>query len=287
MIDVMLFGPTVVVGDHLRMTGSGLGGAKVRQLLEMLAWDLGTPLSKDLIAERLWDGRPPVSHIATVESYVCVLRRRLRLDSGRRGPLATTSHGYVLDPELVRVDAVLVRDLLQPGAVDVPRALDLVSGELLADEPYAAWATEARDAFAQLLADRCTSAARQANASGDFELSTRLALRATQHSCYSEAAARELMKGYVGTGSRVRALGAYEALRTRLADDLGLTPETETQALYESVLHGSDASDRHGEADEISTLLHLLRSALEAGSSAVIDRPSVYEMGRLLMARAG
>ena len=284
MIDVTLFGPTVVTDGVDRLTAPDLGGTKVRQLLEMLAWDLGTPLSKDLIAERMWEGRPPASHIATIESYVCVLRRRLGLGSGRRGALATTSHGYVLDPEVIRVDAVQVRDLLQVG--HVVQALDLVTGDLLLDEPYAAWANDARDAFAQALADRCTRAAGQANATRDFELGVRLALQATAHSCYSEAAARELMRAYVGTGNRVRALRAYETLRKGMVDDLGLVPEAETQALHLEVLHGSDDVDRHGGADEISSLLTLLRSALESGSAAVVDRPAMHEVGRLLLARA-
>jgi DNA-binding SARP family transcriptional activator len=98
MIDIRLFGPTVISGAGTRLVGSDLGGSKPRQLLEMLALDLGTPIPKDLLAERLWDGRPPASYIATVESYVCSLRRRLGLVGGRRGPLATTHHGYLLDP---------------------------------------------------------------------------------------------------------------------------------------------------------------------------------------------
>ena len=79
MIDIKLFGPTVISGAGSRLVGSDLGGSKPRQLLEMLALDLGAPVAKDLLAERLWDGRPPASYIATVESYVCSLRRRLGL----------------------------------------------------------------------------------------------------------------------------------------------------------------------------------------------------------------
>ena len=288
MIDISVFGPTVISGGGGRIAAADLGGAKLRQLLEMLALDLGRPLPKDRIAERLWDGRPPASYIATIESYVCVLRRRLGLVGGRRGPLATTSHGYVLDPELVRVDAVQVQDLLRAHDADVPRALDLVSGELLADEPYAAWATEARDSFAELLADRCTHAARQANLRGDFEVAVRLAREATRRSYVSEPAMRELMKGLMGTGCRVQALGVYESLRKDMAEDLGLGPEVETQSLYFRILRGSSEERRPQiGGDEISALLEFLRSALTADLTMIIDRPSMYEVGQLLMARAG
>ena len=146
MIDIKIFGPTVISGAGTRLVASDLGGSKPRQLLEMLALDLGTPIAKDLLAERLWDGRPPASYIATVESYVCSLRRRLGLVGGRRGPLATTHHGYLLDPEHVRVDVTSVRTLLGGDVADVTLGLDLMSGKLLADEPAAGWANDARGA---------------------------------------------------------------------------------------------------------------------------------------------
>ena len=75
---------------------------------------------------------------------MCSLRRRLGLVGRRRGPLATTHHGYLLDPEHVRVDVTSVRTLLGGDVADVTLGLDLMSGKLLADEPYAGWANDAR-----------------------------------------------------------------------------------------------------------------------------------------------
>ena len=97
MIDIKLFGPTVISGAGTRLVASDLGGSKPRQLLEMLALDLGTPIAKDLLAERLWDGRPPASYIATVESYVCSLRRRLGLVGAAvaRWPPRTTATCWI------------------------------------------------------------------------------------------------------------------------------------------------------------------------------------------------
>ena len=291
MIDVQLFGPLVVTGEGGRLTRSDLGGTKLPQLVQMLALDLGSPLSKDLIAERLWDGRPPASYLATVESYVCVLRRRLGLVGSRRGPLATTSRGYLLDADQVRVDVVEARGLLRAGGVHVTRALDMMSGELLASEPFTAWAREARDAFDELLVHSCTRAAHQANAGGDFELAVLLAQEATGRGYLCEPAVRELMQGLVGVGDRVQALRAYETLRAGMGEELGLAPETATQAQYLTVLQGglavSPTAARSSARDEISALLQLLRRALDAETSPVIDLPSMQEMGRLLMARAG
>jgi len=288
MIDIRLFGPTVISGAGTRLVGSDLGGSKPRQLLEMLALDLGAPVAKDLLAERLWDGRPPASYIATVESYVCSLRRRLGLVGGRRGPLATTHHGYLLDPEHVRVDMTSVRNLLAGDVADVTLALDTMSGELLADEPYAGWAAAARESFDELLAQACTRAAQSANERHEPALAVRLAREATRRTYCAEPPVRELMRGLHASGERTQALQAYQALRAAMLDELGLEPGGDTQDLYLAILRGNAAEqERQTDRDEVRTLLELLRRALEGDSGMFSGLPSMAEVGQLLLARAG
>jgi DNA-binding SARP family transcriptional activator len=288
MIEIKILGPTVITGAGNRLVASGLGGSKPRQLLEMLALDLGTPIAKDLLAERLWDGRPPASYIATVESYVCSLRRRLGLVGGRRGPLATTHHGYLLDPEHVRVDVASVRTLLGGDLADVTLGLDLMSGKLLADEPYAAWASAARDSFDELLSVACTRAAQAANERNDSALAVRLATEATRRSYCAEPPVRELMIGLNANGERPQALQAYQTLRAAMLDELGLEPGSDTQELYLSILRGNPAEQaRPTDRDEVRTLLELLSRALEDDSAMFSGMPAMAEVGQLLLARAG
>lgn len=288
MIDIKLFGPTVISGAGSRLVGADLGGSKPRQLLEMLALELGTPIAKDLLAERLWDGRPPASYIATVESYVCSLRRRLGLVGGRRGPLATTHHGYLLDPEHVRVDATTVRALLGGDVAEVALGLDMMSGGLLADEPYAPWASEARESFDELLAEACTRAAAAANRRRESALAVRLAREATRRTWCAEPPVRELMIGLDANGERTQALQAYQTLRAGMLDELGLEPGPDTQEVYLSILRGNPAEqDRQSDRDEVRTLLELLRRALEGDAAMFTGLPSMTEVGHLLLARAG
>jgi DNA-binding SARP family transcriptional activator len=288
MIEIKILGPTVITGAGNRLVASGLGGSKPRQLLEMLALDLGTPIAKDLLAERLWDGRPPASYIATVESYVCSLRRRLGLVGGRRGPLATTHHGYLLDPEHVRVDVTSVRALLGGDVAEVTLGLDLMSGKLLADEPYAAWASAARDSFDELLSVACTRAAQAANERNDSALAVRLATEATRRSYCAEPPVRELMIGLNANGERPQALQAYQTLRAAMLDELGLEPGSDTQELYLSILRGNPAEQaRPTDRDEVRTLLELLSRALEDDSAMFSGMPAMAEVGQLLLARAG
>jgi DNA-binding SARP family transcriptional activator len=287
MIEIKLLGPTVITGAGSRLVAADLGGSKPRQLLELLALDLGTPSSKDQLAERLWDGRPPASYIATIESYVCLLRRRLGAVGARRGPLATTPHGYLLDPEHVRVDVITVRDLLVGDADDVALALDMVSGNLLADEPYAAWASEARGSFDELLARSCTRAAQVANERHESALAVRLAREATRRTYCAEPPVRELMRGLDANGERTQALQAYQTLRAAMLDELGLEPDSDTQDLYLSILRGNPAElVRQSDRDEVRTLVELLRRALDDDSAMFSGLPSMAEVGHLLLARS-
>src|SRR5215217_5855697 len=87
-IRVELFGATaVVLPDGSRVTD--LGGIKPRQVLEMLALSVGAPVSKDRLVEQLWGGNPPRTFMATLESYISLLRRRLGVGRGRGSALAT------------------------------------------------------------------------------------------------------------------------------------------------------------------------------------------------------
>ncbi len=84
---VRLFGSTIVIREGTVLTGSALGGVKIRRILRILALQHGSPVPKDTLAELIWDGSPPSSHKSDLESYICVLRRRMGIGSGRHsGP---------------------------------------------------------------------------------------------------------------------------------------------------------------------------------------------------------
>lgn len=286
---IVLLGTTMVVGSVERLDAQGLGGTKPRQLLEMLALDLGTAVPKERLAERLWDGRPPSSWVTTLESYVCLLRRKLVAAGMERTALVTVGGGYRLDPERVSVDVHDVRRLLTtPGprsvaAVrpsDVADALALVTGELLADEPYAAWAIAERERFNTLLADRCLEGARQAGREQRRDLALHLARAAVDRQVAVEASAQELMRALWHLGRRTEALRAYAALRATLLEEYGLEPGPTSRRLYTAMLRsGSVAAPPDADRLELATLLRLLAQVLE--STGLVRDPAA---GRLLLA---
>jgi len=275
MLTIKLFGPTCVETDTRTITAADLGGVKPRQILELLALSAGTPIPKDRLADLLWDGHPPKTYVGTLESYICVLRRSLGLTKGRRSMLATTSHGYVLDPGQVAVDLTEFRRLLAASATAAPeeavrlteRALAMASSTLLASEGYTAWADAERDCIQQELVTACVRASRHAASLGYVDAAERLAREALDREPYAESAAQQLMVALWRSGRRCEALRIFGALRSAMVADRGVEPGTQTHALYMQILNDEPVSKigpAGTEKSELKALLGLLRQTLES-----------------------
>ena len=275
MLHLKLFGETTLIDESGRPVAIDLGGVKPRQILEMLALSSG-PLSKDRIADLLWDQAPPKSYLGTLESYVCVLRRGLAHGRGRTSAIRTVMHGYILDADVVTTDVSEFRSLARAAAqAPTPEAalplfreaLALVGGELLASESYAGWAVREREQFSLELSGCATAAARAALATGAADEAVRMAQVAFAQDALGEEANRVLMRALAASGRRSEALKTYLRLRGALEAELGIAPSAATQTLYVELLGTDDGaardltSDRH---DDLSTLLDLVRHAVGA-----------------------
>jgi DNA-binding SARP family transcriptional activator len=297
MIDISLFGSTTISTVDTS-TGGGrrkieVSGVKPRRILEILAASLGSTVTKDVLAEGLWNGRPPASYVASVESYVCVLRRTLVQAAGG-SPLVTGHGGYLLDPDLVRVDLADARSLLRDlgrtsGAalvVGAEQVLELMRGRLLADEPFADWATAVRERFDDDLEPVLTRAAEAANVLGDPVTALRMARTALETKPLSEPAFREVMVAHHAAGAPGQALRTYADLRGLLLRELGVEPGPQTHRLYLSILDDAETQElREKDRFEVGTLARLLRQALESGARPdPATRSWLAELGRTAVA---
>jgi predicted ATPase len=146
--------------------------------------------------------------------------------------------GYRLAVTPDDVDALRFERLVAEGAV--AEALALWRGPALADagdfaEPFARRLEELRlDATVTFLT-RELDAGRAAARVGELE-----ALVA-EHPVHEKLAGL-LMRALAATGRQADALAAYEALRARLADELGIDPGPEARAVHLEVLRGEIAA---------------------------------------------
>jgi DNA-binding SARP family transcriptional activator len=274
MLEIQLFGTTLATPDGETVASADFGGTKPRQILEILALADGAPVPKDRLAELVWAGAPPASYVGTLESYICLLRRRLNCARGRAAAITTTTHGYQLDTRQVRVDLVECRTLLARAAKAGPAeavrltraAVDMARKPLLASEAYGEWADRERNAFHHELVEACVRAAAHALDAEQADQALVLARTAAELDRFSEPAARQLMRAMRGCGRRGEALRVFLDLRRDMIEELGVEPGQATHDLYLELLRdepGPVAAQRR-EPEELRTLLGLLRQALEA-----------------------
>jgi DNA-binding SARP family transcriptional activator len=272
MLHIQLFGPTTVSPDEGGIPVRNLGGVKPRQILEILAATPGTPVTKDRLADLLWDGEPPKSYVGTLESYVCVLRRKLGLGTGKASALATTSNGYLLDPAAVRVDLAEFRRLTGLAASAAPAeglrlaqtAVAMLSGELLASEAYASWACSERKVFQRNVVDACCRAARNAHAVNDFEAAVCMSRLAIDYDPLAEDAWQHLMRALYASGRGAEAIRAYVDLRTAMVTELGIEPGPVSRALYLEILCDGSEQTPGQSGSDLNRRLRVLHQALEA-----------------------
>ncbi|HEX5497163.1 MAG TPA: BTAD domain-containing putative transcriptional regulator [Mycobacteriales bacterium] len=242
-----MFGTTRVL-DGTRVLGPGdFGGLKPRRILEALALHRGHQVSKDRLVDVLWADRPPPDHMATLESYVSLLRRRLQPGTPtRRSVIRTVPRGYLLDPATARTDLDLFDELVaraddcaDAGARRLlDRASALASTDLLASPDETPWAEPVRTDYRQRAVRAALRAAELALREDAADCAARLAGRALGLDLLCEAGWRLVMQAHVATGRRDAALRAYRSCRRLLARDLGIEPAPETRAVLVDLVRG-------------------------------------------------
>ncbi|SCL27761.1 Predicted ATPase [Micromonospora rhizosphaerae] len=220
----------------------------VRALLARLVLAAGRVVSADALTDALWGDQPPADATNALQLRVSKLRRALVTAGAGGDLLVTRAPGYQLVVGADAVDAYRFERLLErartattgdgpaPALACFDEALRLWRGPALADVGEAAWALAEAARLEELrlgaVEDRLElllEAGRQAEAVADLErLVAAHPLRERLH--------RLLMLALYRGGRQADAITAYHALRHRLADELGIDPAPELQALAEAIL---------------------------------------------------
>lgn len=259
-ISVDLLGGLCVRAGGVSMGPRELGGAKPRHVLVALLLSRGRPVSKDRLMALLWGGSPPSCATATLEGYVCVLRKRLQPLATARGSLITTMAGcYAIDMSRVDLDLVryesLVAAALAPAtgpAEALPmlqEAMALADHPLLPEEVESPWLDDARRNHKEAVrTNLIAAAAKVCGVSSVF--SERWARLALQIDPLDESAWHALLGGMEASGQHARGLATYDQCRRLFSAELGCAPGPGLQALYVRLLRGANEDN-----DELSHLL--------------------------------
>ncbi|MBC7268767.1 MAG: winged helix-turn-helix domain-containing protein [Streptomyces sp.] len=252
---------------------------KVRALLAALLAHDGKPVSADRLVHDLWGDEPPGKPSGALQAKVSQLRRALGRDR-----VVRQAPGYRLRlrPGTDEVDAdrfhTLVAQARPARDPHVRAALLTEALELWRGPAYADFGDEefVRGAARRLAEQRLSVVEEQAEArleAGDHVfLAGELADLVARHPLRERLRALQMRALYL-TGRQSEALASYEALRSRLAEDLGVDPSPALSALHQAVLRQDPRLERtfahpHPEPSPVTTATGAAASATDMADSA-------------------
>jgi DNA-binding SARP family transcriptional activator len=294
---IRLFGPLTIEDGGRTLGPRDLGGARPKQVLEILLAARGHHVATDRLADLLWPERRPQNTAGSLQTFVSALRRHLTHDRERARELVVTeAQAYrfatgLVDFDLDHFDGLVERSAGEPTRMarhSLEQALSLVRGDLLEDEPYAVWAQDLRGTYQGRVLGAHLDAADAALAELDYAEALTHADAAAALDRFSERAQRTAMLALYALGRQHEALQVWHRFRTLIGGELGLEPAAQTRALQTAILRQEDvrtllprpierarreAGERSvrllGRAGELGTLERAARQAL-GGSFALL-----------------
>lgn len=216
-------------------------------LLAFLVLNRHRPLERDAVMEALWPLSRPASAGVSFRSLLSKMRGALGRDvlPGRERIQLVLPAGAWIDVEVAdeaihRAETAVASEQWGEawGAARVA-ALVPERGFLIGyDLP---WVDERRRELERVLerAERCIVACGLALAGRELEPAERMSRRLVERRPLDESAVIQHMRVLAARGDTSAALGAFEGLRRRLRDELGVSPGGDIRALHLSLL-GSD-----------------------------------------------
>lgn len=244
---ITLLGPFQVCLDGQPVTA--FASHKVRALLAYLAAEAHRPHPRGVLADLLWPERTDRNALRNLSSALADLRTAIGDRDARTPVLAVDRHALQLCLHAgVTVDALDLAASAYPGHTLAPHDLQsivaLYRGPFLegfpsTSAPFEEWVLLKRERCSRLVLDALRRLAEHSESRGEWEEAARYARRQLELEPWDEGAHRQLMRALTLGGHRGVALAHYDACRRALADDLGVDPEPETQALYQEILKGA------------------------------------------------
>ena len=244
-----------------------LAGQRQRSLLALLLLHANQVVSASRLIEELWPDDASESHAGALQASVSRLRKSLGAGAEL---LVTLPSGYVIRLAPGQLDLDRFGRLVQEAGNAEPQeaaerlreALALWRGPALADVAYQPFAQAAIGRLEEL-----HLLAVELRVDADLALGRHAALVAELDSVVAEHPLRERLRGQLmlalyRSGRQAEALGAYQAARRVLVDELGIEPSSALQELERAILRQDTALElAQATAPERSILVACLSDA--------------------------
>lgn len=254
MAAVRILGPVEVSGP----AGPAVfQGGLQRALVGVLSFNAGITVTSSRLMDALWGPTPPRTAAKTLHGHVARLRRALTA-CGLPDLLVTSGSGYLLAASRHDVDSLYFEDMVAAARVDLAdnrltRAVEQLReslaswrGDPVQDGGLFDWgeaeATRLRELYLTAVEDLCEAELRL----GRHRVVVAEAERVLVRHPLREHLVELLMQALYRSGRPADALEAYQQLRIRLDDQLGVDPGVDLQGLYTAVLRQDPALRAEG-----------------------------------------
>jgi DNA-binding SARP family transcriptional activator/tetratricopeptide (TPR) repeat protein len=193
-------------------------------LVKLLALAPGHRLHREHVIDGLWPDLGAEAGAANLRKAVHFARRALGGERavGTEGPMLQLWPSGSLSVDVERFEREAAGAIRTRDRAAAARAASRYEGDLLPEDPYAPWAEAPRErlrrTFVQVL-----------KIAGRWD-------RVLVVDPVDEEAHRALIRAHLEAGNRQAAMRQFERLREALREELGVSPDPETVALYQEVL---------------------------------------------------
>lgn len=219
---------------------------RVQALCVYLSLHQGQPLDRRRLAFLIWPNVPEQAARRNLRQYLHRLRHYFRPIDPEGSLIVTDGSTVTFDPQhFLWIDVQIFREHVQraenddgPGQLAALRAaVDLYRGDL-APNIYDDWCQQEREYYRQQYERALHLLISLYETSYRLDEAIYWAERALQVNPLQETLYRTLMRLYVATGDRARALEVYERCRRVLQEALGASPLPETERLFQEIQAG-------------------------------------------------
>ena len=229
---------------------------KAQALLAYLAVESDQPHRRDTLAGLLWPDQPQKRARQSLRQALSDLRKAIG-DCDEAPFLLVSGETIQFNPDCAHwLDVTAFADLVKACETHHHRRLEtclpcmrrlermaelyrdpFLEQFFLADaDGFEEWAMLKRDWLQREATDALSLLADYRERRGEYKQAQQYAQRQVQMDPWREEAHRQLMRLLALTGQRSAALAQHETCRRALADELGVEPTAETQALYATIL---------------------------------------------------
>lgn len=292
---------------------TGFESQKVRALLAYLTCHAEQPQDRAYLATMLWPDESSNRSRQNLRQAIYNLKQSLGEPDAGKPDFVLASHRTVqLNPEadiwrdvqaFEQASRYGLKSAVEVDVAQLTKASELYHGHLLPGfsiddaSEIDEWLREKREQLRELAMRGLRVLIGCHLENGDYALGIDHARNLVELDPLSEEAHRTLIHLYFLAGRRSQALIEYESFAKRLEEELDVSPLSETQALYESILSdtlpGPKTTRRpdlsapfvsfEGRDDEIGSMLEAWREVVEGQSRAIlVDGPSGVGKSRLV-----